>query len=315
MAFGVLFDFTGNTNLTKVIKTKDMIAQPWFNDTIHSFPEPIDLFLLTGHNVPRPANGSSNTLSLVKDAIRAANPGTPIQVFGGHSHVRDFVVFDGASTGLEAGRYCETLGWLSMSGFDGSNSGFKGAANPDGVPNPTRKAVKVKSNTTTTAVATSTTASSTPSSISTSSPFVYARRYLDWNRYTFAYHTTADGKKKKFDTAAGLEVTADLTEARVTLNLGEVYGCVPDFYCMTCVAFNDSRSIFTLLSDALATVVVSPNRTDKARIIISNTGGIRFDLYKGPFTFDDNFIVSPFRDVWRVFPDVPYATAMSVLPK
>lgn len=32
----------------------------------------------------------------------------PIQAFGGHTHIRDFTVYDSMSTGLESGRYCET---------------------------------------------------------------------------------------------------------------------------------------------------------------------------------------------------------------
>jgi hypothetical protein len=49
------------------------------------------------------------------------------------------------------------------------------------------------------------------------------------------------------------------------------------------------------------------------KYVFCNTGGIRYDLFKGPFTYDDNFIVSPFRDVWLTIPDVPYNLASALL--
>jgi hypothetical protein len=65
----------------------------------------------------------------------------------------------------------------------------------------------------------------------------------------------------------------------------------------------------------MATIIVNPDRADKARYIYTNTGGIRFDMVKGPFTYDDNFIVSPFRDAFFYVPDVPYDIASTLLDK
>ncbi|KAL7625620.1 hypothetical protein AAE478_004840 [Parahypoxylon ruwenzoriense] len=287
MAFGVLFDFTGNTNVTKVIPAKTMVTQRWFLDALNS-PEPVDIFVVLGHNPARKSDATS-TFPIVFDAIRARHPQTPIQFLGGHSHIRDFAVFDSSSTSLESGRYCETLGWLSMSGFDSGNSAYHGIIpGPAGVPNPTRKA--------------------TPSS---TSPFMYSRRYLDWNRKTFEYHA-ATWDDKSFDNHKGLATTAEITKYREQLKLGDVYGCVPQDYCMTCVPFNSSSNIFPLLADALAEAVVNESRRDTPRYIIANTGSVRFDMYKGPFTYDDQFIVSPFRDIFLYIPEVPYGLASTL---
>ena len=179
-----------------------------------------------------------------------------------------------------------------MSGFTSCNSGHHGKANPHGVPNPSRKATNAST-----------------------SPFVYARRYLDWNRYTFLYHTTGKEDAKTFDAQGGGVATSQaITTLRTELNLGQVYGCAPASYCVSCAPFNDSRNIFPgVVEPAVKAVVINPARADKARVILGNTGAIRFDLYKGPFTYDDNFIVSPFRDVFLYIPDVPYAKAKTLL--
>ncbi|KAI0533274.1 ser/Thr protein phosphatase family [Xylaria digitata] len=284
MAFGVLFDFTGNTNVTKVIPAKTMVTQKWFMEAANNC-DPIDVFVLIGHNPVR-----DSSFQTVFEAIRAVHPNTPIHILGGHSHTRDFTVYDESSVAIESGRYCETLGWVSMSGFTRNNSGFDGIfPNPAGVPNPTRKATE-----------------------NSTSPFTFSRRYLDWNRKTFAYHAET-WYDHNFDYDNGRATTADITKYREQLNLDELYGCVPQDYCMTCAPFDSSENIFPLLSQALAEVVVSEERKDTARYIISNTGGIRFDMYKGPFTYDDSFIVSPFVDAFLYIKDVPYAQASTLL--
>ncbi|CAJ2508062.1 Uu.00g092480.m01.CDS01 [Anthostomella pinea] len=284
MAFGVLFDFTGNTNVTNVITADAMVAEQWFLDAINT-SDPIDVFVVLGHNPAR-----DSTFQVVFDAIRAVHSETPIQFFGGHSHIRDFVVYDQSSTSIESGRYCETLGWVSMSGFNADNSGYDGISpNPAGVPNPTRKATT-----------------------NSTSPFLYSRRYLDWNRRTLEYHA-ATWYNDSFDYDNGREATAEVTSYRKQLNLEDLYGCVPQDYCMTCAPFNSSDNIFPLLSEALAEVVVNTTRQDIARYVISNTGGVRFDMYKGPFTYDDSFIVSPFEDAFLYIPEVPYALASTLL--
>ncbi|KAI1102414.1 Metallo-dependent phosphatase-like protein [Jackrogersella minutella] len=288
MAFGVLFDFTGNTNVSKVEPAKTMVTQQWFLDALNS-PEPIDVFVVIGHNPARPSD-SISTFSFVFDAIRAVHPDTPVQFLGGHTHIRDFAVYDSSSTGIESGRYCETLGWLSMSGFNSNTSGYHGIVpGPAGVPNPTRKATQ-----------------------NSTSPYVYSRRYLDWNRRTFEYHA-ATWYDESFDYNNGLAVTAEITRYRKQLNLTDVYGCVPQDYCLTCAPFNSSSNIYPLLSTALSEAVVNESRKDVPRYIVANTGSVRFDMYKGPFTYDDQFIVSPFVDIFLYIPEVPYSQASNLL--
>ncbi|KAI9701411.1 MAG: hypothetical protein M1820_006502 [Bogoriella megaspora] len=295
MSFGVLYDFTGNSNVSRVIKAADLVQQQWFKDAIN-FDQPIDLFLILGHNPSRPTNGAS-TFGTIYSAIRNERPDTPIQIFGGHTHVRDFAVYDDKTTGLESGRYCETLGWLSVSGFNQSS-----AKNPTNYPNPTRPAVSVASG----IVNGSLPKSTTPSSLR------YARRYLDWNRLTFAYHSTGS-QSSTFSTREGEVVTDEITAIRQELNLTQLYGCAPQTWCASCAPFLSQNNIYSLLSTALSATVVNASRASNARLIIINTGSVRYDLIQGPFTYDDSFIVSPFADAFQFLPSVPFSQASQVL--
>jgi hypothetical protein len=78
-----------------------MVKQQWFLDAVN-YKDPIDLFLIIGHN-PIRTSSTTNTLGLVHDVIRSMKPSVPIQVFGGHTHIRDFQVYDEASTAMESG--------------------------------------------------------------------------------------------------------------------------------------------------------------------------------------------------------------------
>jgi 2',3'-cyclic-nucleotide 2'-phosphodiesterase (5'-nucleotidase family) len=98
----------GNTNYTQVIAAANLTKERWLIDAVNAL-KPVDLFLLIGHNPVRPSD-SDCTLAIVQKAIHEARPNTPIQVFGGHSHIRGLVVDNFSSVGLESGRYCGTLG-------------------------------------------------------------------------------------------------------------------------------------------------------------------------------------------------------------
>lgn len=293
MAFGVIYDFDGNTNYTNVITVANLTREQWFVNAVKT-TEPVDLFLLIGHNPVRDTGSKTFTMATVQKFIRKHRPTTPIQVFGGHSHIRDLAVYDERSVGLESGRYCETMGWLSMSGIHSSN--YTGKHNPIGVPNPTQKAINVTAD----------------ANITDNSPLTYFRRYLDWNRLTFEYHAVGS-QAKTFDQKPGPAISADITADRKALNLSMLYGCAPQTYCVDCAPFGSNGSIYGLLEVALAAEVIAPARKTIPRLIIINTGSIRFDLVQGPFTYDDSFIVSPFADTFQYLAAVPYAAASKVL--
>ena len=86
MAFGVLYDFTGNSNVSKVIKAADLVKESWFLDAVN-YPQPIDLFIVMGHN-PIRTTVSSSTFGILYKTIRGLRPNVPIQAFGGHTHIR-----------------------------------------------------------------------------------------------------------------------------------------------------------------------------------------------------------------------------------
>lgn len=113
LAFGFLFDFTGNANNTVVTPVEEAVKQDWFQEAIRD--REVDLILVSGHVAIR-----SKEYDAIFKEIRAVQWDTPIAFLGGHSHIRDFKTYDKKAVALESGRYLETIGFMSISGLSTS---------------------------------------------------------------------------------------------------------------------------------------------------------------------------------------------------
>lgn len=269
VAFGFLFDFTGNANNSFVQKVEDTVREKWFQDAIH---EQTDVFIVIGHVGLRMPE-----FKTIFTAIRKQNWDTPILVFGGHAHVRDARIFDSKSIAMASGRYFETIGWMSVDGLKSQ----EGRNSPGGLSS----------------------AASGPK---------FTRRYIDNNLYGMYHHSGTNAST--FDTKHGQRVTNMITRARKALNLDYQFGCAPKDLWMSRVPYDSEDSIFSWIQNEVFPGIISnPKRKDKARLAIMNTGGIRFDIFKGPFTTDSTFIVSPFVSGFNYIPDVPYHIAKNII--
>ncbi|KAH0562590.1 hypothetical protein GP486_002733 [Trichoglossum hirsutum] len=263
VAFGFLFDFTGNYNNTIIQEVEKTVTETWFQEAIRD--KDVDLFLVIGHVPVR-----SEEYTTIHKAIRAVNWDTPIQFFGGHTHIRDYKIYDSKTVALEGGRFMETIGFMSIEGLSTSKA-------------PTKRTAGLK----------------------------FDRMYIDNNLYSFHHHTNLNDST--FPTTHGRTVSEYITHARKTLKLDSVHGCAPQDFWLSRARYGSRDSIYTWLQDSvLPEAVVSKERKDKPRLIIVNTGAIRYDIFKGPFTRDTTFIVSPFTNEFHYIRDVPYTVANKV---
>lgn len=117
LALGFLFNFHGNADNTVVQPVQETVKEQWFQDAIRS--RDVDLFLITGHVPVR----DSQEFDLIYKAIRNVHWDTPMVFFGGHTHIRDYHIWEKKAHGIESGRYMETLGFLSISDLATGKSG------------------------------------------------------------------------------------------------------------------------------------------------------------------------------------------------
>lgn len=214
---------------------------------------------------------------LIFQTIRQTQPDTPILFFGGHVHIRDYTMYDQNSAAIASGRYLETVGFMSVDGIQRSNE----------------RNNKHESTT----------------SINVS------RQYIDKNLYSFYQHTGLNSTT--FPTRAGQSVSRDITKARQVLNLDKIHGCVPRSLYVNRAPFPSKASLFSWLVDEVfpSQFLQAPRvkNEGKKALVMTNTGALRFDIFKGPFTRDSEFLVSPFTSEFRFVKDVPAKIAGRVL--
>lgn len=273
LSFSFLFDFKMANNRVNVIPIMDILNESWFIDLVKDYSEnyPIDTIVIFGHI---PVDHNWLELYELHSFFRSYFPNTYIQYLGGHSHIRDFAVLDTLATGLQSGRYCETVGFLSIAEL----------------PNGTDNADFATNN--------------------------IDRKYIDFNLHSFMNHTNHTNLDA-FNTEKGLFVSKELSHYAESLNLNEVYGHVPQNYYTSAADYenNDEKSLLRFLENEILTQLKPKycNINDRTpdfneeldRIILINTGGIRYDLYKGEFNKNSLFTVSPFKNKWRIIPSVP----------
>ncbi|KAF8859834.1 hypothetical protein BDZ45DRAFT_672988 [Acephala macrosclerotiorum] len=265
LAFGFLFNFTGNANNTVVQPVEKTIKEKWFQDAIR---EDVDLFVVIGH-----VTLEGPEYKAIFKAIRSQKWDTPIQFFGGHSHIRNYFKYDSKAYGVQAGRYMETIGWMSIDGISGKEK--KGD-------------------------------SKELASMS------FKRRYIDNNLYGYYYHTGLN--ETTFSTEHGKNVSKQIHAARKAENLDELYGCAPKDLWLNRAPYPSNGSLVTWLeTEVVPAIAVKEDRRDISRLALTNTGAMRFDIFKGPFTRDTTYIVSPFVSKFLYIKDVPYKSAKQVL--
>ncbi|TFY66105.1 hypothetical protein EVG20_g4987 [Dentipellis fragilis] len=121
----------------------------------------------------------------------------------------------------------------------------------------------------------------------------FNRRYLDANVVTYEYHTGQ--KNETFDTAQGREITKGLNKLSDDFDLSFTYGTVPQDYTLNSGSSHQEQ----------------PRPIPK--YIITNEGVLHDDLYKGPFTRNDQLTVSPYADAYSYIPNIALSVAQTLL--
>lgn len=217
----------------------------------------------------------SEEFELIYNTIRSVQWDVPIAFLGGHTHIRDYRKFDSKAYGIESGRYMETIGFMSI---DGLSTGGKNEGNE--AVEPQKK-----------------------------SP-VFERRYIDNNLYSLHHHSQTNASS--FPTVLGTNVTRSIRAARKELDLDHNFGCAPQDYWLSRAPYPSDDSLLTWLETQVLPDTFNKT-TDRPSILLTNSGAMRFDIFKGPFTIDSTFLLSPFGSGFRQISDVPYKAASQVL--
>ena len=111
LTFGFLYNFENNCKNTMVLKVQDTVKMKWFRQVL--LRRDYDAVLVLAHmDAIDPLTG------YIHKSIRSLiGPEMPIQFINGHTHRRAFHFYDDACTAFEAGRFLDTIGFVSFPTF------------------------------------------------------------------------------------------------------------------------------------------------------------------------------------------------------
>ena len=136
----------------------------------------------------------------------------------------------------------------------------------------------------------------------------FFRRYIDFNKKSFKFHALT----KTLYTKIGKQVSNKIQQLKNILDLDYQFGTVPRTFYMAARPLDDADNIYNLFkSDILKRLNSTIPKTNNQRIVMMNTGAIRYDMYKGPFTKNTEFIVLPFENNWNVI-ELPIKIATKI---
>ncbi|KIK94783.1 hypothetical protein PAXRUDRAFT_827637 [Paxillus rubicundulus Ve08.2h10] len=142
----------------------------------------------------------------------------------------------------------------------------------------------------------------------------FTRRYLDQNRVTYQYHTQTSNST--FDTTFGRSITSGLHELATDFDLAYLYGTAPQDYTINQNPYPSNSSVLTLfIADATpVALAINNTRAGIPNIMIANSGELRFNVFAGLFTKNDQLTASPFTDSFLYIANVTFSVANQVLP-
>ncbi|KAL4079063.1 Metallo-dependent phosphatase-like protein [Scleroderma citrinum] len=149
----------------------------------------------------------------------------------------------------------------------------------------------------------------------TSNDVEFSRRYLDQNVVTYKHHTRE--LNVSFNTPEGDSITKGLKELAEQYNLSYKYGEAPQDYFIFWVPHNSEKSIWRLFLDEALPVALAINNTRAhiPNVKIVSYGILRYDIFKGPFTQNDQLTASSYPDEFLFIPNIPLDVATRIVPE
>lgn len=143
----------------------------------------------------------------------------------------------------------------------------------------------------------------------------------------FKYHTRKNDNK--FDTSLGEKIRNGLEALSARFNLNNIFGTAPQDYFLQSyvvhytsltvrspcypfrVPYPSNNSLLSLYVDDVVPTALRINNTESSQpaLFILNSGSLRFDLYNGPFTNNDQFTLVPFADSFRFISNISLSHA------
>jgi len=265
-----------NTNNATSYSTAEPVASPRTSST-RSRSDPVIYQHYEAVVVLAHMGYDHSLIRVIQSAIRAitGNDDLPIQIIAGDSHVRGFKTLDPRSTVVEAGRFLDTIGFVSF-------------PLPPGTP---QRADQVVNATLNNALSTLAPLEAPPiGATTTPEPQGFHHVFLDANKKVLQEVLAGNGSA--LETGRGRALTHFIQGTRLSMGLTNRVGCSGGRYQLD-LPVDHPRSLWGLYVNEVIPHALGNNHS---RVFIQDTMALKYDLLVGPITVDDAVAVSPVPD-------------------
>lgn len=286
LVFGFLYNLPNPSPMVNVVHVEDAVKKEWFRNALEK--EEYDAILVMAH-----MGTDDDSVAVIRDAIRQiVGADMPIQFITGHTHLRKYASIDANSASFEAGRFLDTVGFVSF---------------------PTRHTVQsVNAAATSDASLTNETAIANING-STTHPDLFRHVFIDGN--VKALQMASGQDEDDFHTRKGLKLSEYIHQTQQALGLYDTLGCAPKNYFVN-RSLAEPDSLWALyVSEVVPTQFFERGQSDNQvppRAIIVSQGSWRYDLFgranDGLLLYDDIVAVSPFNENIYFVASVPWGT-------
>ena len=274
LTFGFLYNMRDHCSDVTVEKVEEVVEEKWFTNALLN--ENYDAILVLAH-----MHLTDPLVTIILNKIREMKGSyVVVQFITGHSHIRGFSSLDPFASSFEAGKFLDTIGFVSfnLNHFDEKAPSL----------------LAVESGVSSAQVA----------------PAQFHWYYINANKQELA--RLVNISLDSFDTVEGQRIDREIERTRDSLGLDEVLGCSPIHY-ETEALLSLPTSLWSLyLNHVVPFYLFSPAQNPR-QALVESTGSFRYDLYDGPVTVDDIWTMTPFADSYYVFPAVPGDVLVQVI--
>ncbi|KAL7560130.1 hypothetical protein ACA910_013143 [Epithemia clementina (nom. ined.)] len=308
LVFGFLYNFGGACSAATVERVEDVIQQPWFTNVLTFNSSSVDSTTTTsssgqktrilGVSSSRSEENYSDSykdydaivvmahmgyqdplIDVIRAAIRSitGNDKVPIQFIAGHTHTRGYAHLDEMSTSFEAGKFLDTIGFVSFPWEKEEQTEQTETISLEGNNFKHNKTTSVGNNDAKPVLST------------------FHHVFLDANKEVLK--ASLDGSDNvqnhsEFDTGRGRALSHFIEGTRLSMGLTETIGCSGGHYRLD-LPPDDPRSLWGLY---VREVIPHSLANNHSRIFIQRTRALRYDMLVGPITVDDAISISPMGD-------------------
>ena len=335
LTFGFLYNMEDASPLVTIEKVESAVEQSWFVNVVSNadkLPQGYyDAIMVLAH-----MDVKDHLVTVILDKIRElVGPSMPVQFITGHTHYRGVQTMDEASISFEAGRFLDTLGFVSfpkqqtlqkvVRGLQQGGSGVPNNNNtppllgPGGTEWPNVSDSNTNNMTAATAAPTGSNASGTipptaaeavdswPNTwFNESPPPTSAPTPKTSELFRYLFMDTEVSKLEKIlnvselSTDDGSRLSEFILRTRKELGLLDLIGCTPESYYVNRTV-QDEDSIWNVFLNQVAPYRLlkstsSSGNTTRQKVFLGAMGAFRYDLLGRALVVDDVIAVAPFNE-------------------